>query len=52
MNMTIWIGVILGIICLTMPAYAVELVPVPDAGIFWLLGPALIFLGVLGNKKK
>jgi hypothetical protein len=25
---------------------------VPDAGIFWLLGPALIALGFLGKKKK
>jgi len=51
MNMTIWIWVLLGIICMPIPANATA-TSVPDAGIFWLLGPALIFLGVLGNKKK
>jgi len=51
MNMNIWIGVLFGIICLPTLANA-SAVSVPDAGIFWLLGPAMIFLGVLGKKKK
>jgi len=48
--MSIWIWVFLGIIC--MPTLANATVSVPDAGIFWLLGPALITLGILGKKKK
>jgi len=52
MNITTWVMVLFGIICIPMLANAMEPVSVPDAGIFWLLGPAMIFLGILGKKKK
>ncbi len=52
MNITTWVMVLFGIICIPMLANAMESVSVPDAGIFWLLGPAMIFLGILGKKKK
>ena len=52
-KITTWVWVLFGVICI--PALANAMTParsVPDAGIFWLLGPALIALGILGKKKK
>ena len=51
-NMTTWMIVLFGIVCIPTLANAAEPISVPDAGIFWLLGPAMIFLGVFGKKKK
>ena len=51
-NMTTWMILLFGIVCVPTLANAAEPIPVPDAGIFWLLGPALIYLGILGKKKK
>jgi hypothetical protein len=52
MNMTTWAMVLFCILCIPTLANALERVSVPDAGIFWLLGPTMIFLGILGKKKK
>lgn len=51
-QITTWVWVLIGIICIPTLANAMVEVTVPDAGIFWLLGPALVILGILGKKKK
>jgi len=52
MSMSTWTLVFLCILCMPTLANALERFSVPDARIFWLLGPVLIFLGFFGKKRN